>query len=98
MLRIFYLVRVFFNTFLKFERAAKMKLATNICAKLVLKKLTPNEKLVRHQIYSVLERLEEEPEKCMTCNETGIFQYNVKTIHARKTFTSPKMNKQGCQI
>lgn len=71
-----------------------------VCAKLVPKNLTPEQKLVRHQICSdVLERLVEEPgllEKIITCDETWIFQYDVETKRQSmhwKTPSSPRMKK-----
>ncbi len=54
-----------------------------VCAKLVPKSLTPDQKLPRQQICSeFLERLNEEPElmeNIITCDETWTFQHSVKT-------------------
>ncbi len=54
-----------------------------VCVKLVPKNFTPDQKLVRQQIYSdFLKRLDEEPElmeNIITCDETWIFQYNVES-------------------
>ncbi|KAJ8940691.1 hypothetical protein NQ318_017664 [Aromia moschata] len=70
-----------------------------VCAKLVPKNLTPNQKLVR-QIYSdFLERLDEESElmiNIITCDGTWIFQYDVETKRQSmywKTPASPRMKK-----
>lgn len=71
-----------------------------VCAKLVPKNLTPDQKLVRQQICSdFLERLDEEPElmeNIITCDETWIFQYDVETKRQSmhwKTPASPRMKK-----
>ncbi|VVC34690.1 Transposase, type 1 [Cinara cedri] len=71
-----------------------------VCAKLVPKNLTPDQKLFRQQICSdILERLEEEPElmeNIITCVETWIFQYDVETKRQSmywKTPASPRMKK-----
>jgi len=56
---------------------------TKVCAKLVPKNLTPDQKLLRQQFCSdFLERLEEDPglvKNIFTCEETWIFQYDVET-------------------
>ncbi len=71
-----------------------------VCAKLVPKNLTPDQKLVCQQICSdFLEKLDEEPElieNIITCNEIWIFQYDVGTERQSmpwKTPSSPRMKK-----
>lgn len=71
-----------------------------VCAKLVPKNLTPDQKLLRQQICSdFLERLEKDPglmKNIITCDETWIFQYDVETKRQSmhwKTPESPRMKK-----
>ncbi|GFS88481.1 putative mariner transposase [Trichonephila clavipes] len=73
---------------------------TNVCAKLVPKTLTPDQKLLRQQVCSdFLERLEEDPglmKNIITCEETWIFQYDVETkqqLMQWKTPESPRIEK-----
>lgn len=73
---------------------------TKVCAKLVPKNLTPDQKLLRQQVRSdFLERLEEDPgpmKNIITCDETWIFQYDVETKRQSmhwKTPESPRIKK-----
>jgi hypothetical protein len=73
---------------------------TKVCVKLVPKKLTPDQKLLRqHVCLDFLERLEEDPElmkNIITCDETWIFQYDVDTKRQSmhwKTPESPRIKK-----
>jgi hypothetical protein len=72
---------------------------TKVCAKLMPKNLTPDQKLLRQQVCSdFLERLEEDPGlmKNITYDETWIFQYDVETkrqsMHWKK-LKSPRIKK-----
>jgi hypothetical protein len=71
-----------------------------VCAELVPKNLTSDQKLLRQQVCSdLLERLEEDPglmKNIITCNETWIFQYDNETKqHSMhwKTPESPRIKK-----
>jgi len=74
---------------------------TKVCAELVPKNLTPDQKLLRQlQVCSdFLERLEEDPglmKNIITCDETWIFQYDVETKRQSmhwKTPESPRIKK-----
>ncbi|XP_025405008.1 protein GVQW3-like, partial [Sipha flava] len=73
---------------------------TKVCAKLVPKNLTPDQKLLRQPVCSdFLERLKEDPglmKNIITCDETWIFQYDVGTkrqsMH-RETLESPRIKR-----
>ncbi|GFT71200.1 putative mariner transposase [Trichonephila clavipes] len=59
---------------------------TKVCAKLVPKNLTRDQKLLRQQVCSdFLERLEDPGlmKNIIICDETGIFQYDVETKRNR---------------
>ncbi|VVC33880.1 Hypothetical protein CINCED_3A006513 [Cinara cedri] len=71
-----------------------------VCAKLVPKNLTPDQKFLRQQTCSdFLEKLKEDPglmKNIITCNETWIFLYDVETKRQSmywKTPESPRIKK-----
>ena len=73
---------------------------TKVCAKMVPKNLTPEQKANRKNICSdIMERITEDPElieKVVTCDETWIFQYDPETKRQSmhwKTPTSPRAKK-----
>ncbi|VVC33870.1 Transposase, type 1 [Cinara cedri] len=73
---------------------------TKVCAKLVPKNLTPDQKFLRQQVCSdFLEKLKEDPglmKNIITCDETWIFQYDVETKRQSmhwKTPESPRIKK-----
>ncbi|VVC37893.1 Hypothetical protein CINCED_3A021399 [Cinara cedri] len=73
---------------------------TKVCAKLVPKNLTPDQKFLRQQVCSdFLEKLKEDPglmKNIITWDETWIFQYDVETKRQSmhwKTPESPKIKK-----
>ncbi|VVC26608.1 Hypothetical protein CINCED_3A018357 [Cinara cedri] len=76
---------------------------TKVCAKLVPKNLTPDQKFLRQQVCSdFLEKLKKDPglmKNIITCDETWIFPYDVETKRQSmhwKTPESPRIKKQGC--
>lgn len=73
---------------------------TKVCAKMVPKNLTQEQKDNRKAICSdIMERLKEEPDlltRVITCDETWVFQYDPETKRQSmhwKTPTSPRMKK-----
>ncbi|VVC30058.1 Hypothetical protein CINCED_3A008311 [Cinara cedri] len=73
---------------------------TKVCAKLVPKNLTPDQKFLRQQVCSdFLEKLKEDPglmKNIITCDKTWIFQYDVKQSDNRcigRHLNSPRIKK-----
>nr|CAH7740212.1 unnamed protein product [Callosobruchus chinensis] len=73
---------------------------TKVCAKMVPKNLTPEQKENRKNIcIDIMQQLEADPgllEKVVTCDETWIFQYDPETKRQSmhwKTQSSPRMKK-----
>ncbi|VVC44823.1 Hypothetical protein CINCED_3A022962 [Cinara cedri] len=68
---------------------------TKVCAKLVPKNLTPDQKFLRQQVCSdFLEKLKEDPglmqKPIITCDETWIFQYDVETKRRSMHWKTPE--------
>ncbi|VVC44420.1 Hypothetical protein CINCED_3A020187 [Cinara cedri] len=67
---------------------------TKVCAKLVPKNLTPDQKFLRQQVCSdFLEKLKENPglmKNIIACDETWIYQYDVETKRQSMRWKTPE--------